>query len=102
MELSDTVKAAYLLNKPLTAFAIPANTNGTLPAHFAPVTSSAASAVIDTFKRAEDGNGYIVRLYDSGNRKTSVTLSFGFDVKKAYLCDMLENDEARSKSSMEK
>ena len=92
-ELSDTVKTAYLLNKPMTAFAVAANTSGSLPARFAPVTSSTASAVIDTFKRAEDGVGYIVRLYDSGNRKTNVTLSFGFEVKKAYLCDMLENNE---------
>ena len=77
----------------MTAFEVAANTSGSLPARFAPVTSSTASAVIDTFKRAEDGAGYIVRLYDSGNRKTNVTLSFGFEVKKAYLCDMLENNE---------
>ena len=93
VELSDTVKNAYLLNKPMTAFKIPANTSGSLPERFAPVASSAESAVIDTFKAAEDGNGYIVRLYDSANRKTNVTLSFGFDIKKAYLCDMLENNE---------
>ena len=77
----------------MTAFKIPANTSGSLPERFAPVASSAESAVIDTFKAAEDGNGYIVRLYDSANRKTNVTLSFGFDIKKAYLCDMLENNE---------
>ena len=97
VELSDTVKTAYLLNKPMTAFEISANTSGTLPNRFTPVISSAESAVIDTFKRAEDGNGYIVRLYDSANHKTSVTLDFGFDVKMAYLCDMLENNESELK-----
>ena len=32
-----------------------------------------------------------IRAYDAYNRSTKAEITFGFDVKKAYLCDLLEN-----------
>ena len=68
------------------------NSGGTLPERFCPVHSDTPSAVIDTVKPAEDGNGIIIRMYDSANRKSRPVLDFGFPAAKAYLCDMLENN----------
>ena len=91
VSLSDTVKQAYLLNNPLCAFEI-SPAQGSLPDRFGFVSTDTPSAVVDTVKRAEDGNGYIVRLYDAANRKATVTLRFGFAIQRAVLTDMLEND----------
>jgi alpha-mannosidase len=43
-------------------------------------------------KKAEDTNGYIVRLYEAQNVKEDVRITFGFDVAEVYECDILENN----------
>ena len=93
VESSDTLKQAYLLNKPLYAKEISANSNGKLQDKFSFANTDKKNAVIDTVKLAEDGNGYVIRVYDGDNTKTKVTLSLGFNISKAYLCSMLENIE---------
>lgn len=50
------------------------------------------NVIIETVKLSEDGNGYVVRLYDSFNSKTSVKLSLPSIATKVYECDMLENE----------
>ena len=55
---------------------------------------SQKNVIIDTIKPAEDGSGdIIVRLYESMNTLTSCELILGFDVKGAYITDMLENNK---------
>ncbi len=50
--------------------------------------------IIDTVKTAEDASGdIIVRLYESKNSFTPCKLDLGFDVKKAYVTNMLEENE---------
>ena len=47
---------------------------------------------IDTVKQAEDGTGFVVRLYEFKNRKnTAVKLQFAAEVRRAWLCDLMEN-----------
>jgi len=89
---SDVVKQAFALNSPMTVIPVEANANGKLPDTYSFVTSSKDSAVVDTAKLAEDTNGFVFRIYDAMNRKTNVRLDFGFEVEKAYVCDMLENN----------
>ena len=48
--------------------------------------------IIETVKRAENENGFIVRLYESECNMTNFKLKTGFSLKKAYLDDMLENN----------
>ena len=48
-------------------------------------------------KKAENSDAVIVRLFDCFNKKGKVTLKCGFDVKRVYLCDLLENKEAELK-----
>jgi alpha-mannosidase len=41
-------------------------------------------------KKAENGDGYILRMYEAKNKLTRFCLHFGFDVRSATLCDLLE------------
>ena len=49
------------------------------------------NSVIETVKKAENDNSVIVRLYEAYNSKVNATLTLGTDIKKAYICDMMEN-----------
>ena len=87
-----TIKQAYMLNDPLCAAVIPENKGGTLSERFCFVRSDKEGAVVETIKLAEDGNGFIVRIYEALNSKIPLKLTFGFDIEKVFECDMLEND----------
>lgn len=86
-----TIQAAYLLNKPLLARPLPAQ-DGKLAECFSLVRADKENIIIDTVKKAEDSDAVIVRFYEAYDRRTTVKLDFGFDVKKAYLCDLMENN----------
>jgi alpha-mannosidase len=49
--------------------------------------------IIETVKQAEDGNGVIVRLYEGERNRGVVTLQAGFNLKAAYHCNLLEENE---------
>lgn len=49
---------------------------------------------METVKKAEDGSGTILRLYDAGNMSKNVTLHFAENITAAYECDMLENEQS--------
>jgi alpha-mannosidase len=51
------------------------------------------SLVVDTIKRAEDSDAIIVRLYEAHNARGKAQVEFGFPVKKAFRCDLLENEQ---------
>ena len=84
-----TVQQAYNLNQPMTV--VKKSGNGSLPENFSFVSCNKENVIIETVKKAEDSDDIVVRLYDSYNQTSDAELSFGFDVKKAYLCDLLEN-----------
>jgi alpha-mannosidase len=58
---------------------------------FSLLSSSDPAFVIETVKLAEDGDGIIVRGYESLNGKVRTDVRFGFDVKSVELCDLQEN-----------
>ena len=80
-------RPAYLLNNPLLAVV----GNGTPAAPTAPLLSVDGSAIIETVKRAEDGNGLIVRLYEASRRRGWVTLRTGFPLQAAHITNLLED-----------
>ena len=47
-------------------------------------------------KAAEDGNGIILRLYESENAKTKACLTVNRDFEKAYICNLLEQTETEA------
>jgi alpha-mannosidase len=58
------------------------------------VRTSEASAIIETVKRAEDGNGIIVRLYESQRQRGQVQLHTGFELEAAWRTNLLEENES--------
>jgi alpha-mannosidase len=55
------------------------------------VTAAPASVVIDTIKPAEDGEGWVVRLYESCGGHATAKLSFCVPVAGAWLSNTLED-----------
>ena len=88
---SDVIKEAYFLNSPLSVKPVSANENGDLESVFSFAHTDNDRAIIETIKRAEDADGYIIRLYDSKGTKGKVKLSLGIDFESAFECDMQEN-----------
>lgn len=86
---AGVIQEGYLLNNPVKV--IKANGDGTLPEKFTIVSCDKENVIVETVKQAEDKKGYVIRGYEAYNRLTEAKLVFGFNVKKAYLCDMLEN-----------
>lgn len=85
-----TIREAYLLNNPLITRSIYPQ-HGVLPQMYSLLSCRNENIVIETVKKAEESDEVIVRLYECFNRSGKITLDFGFDVKKAYVCDLCEN-----------
>ncbi len=81
-----TVAAAYALNDPLLTVKASGNTKE--PVSFLNVDRP--NVVIETVKRAEDGEGLVVRLYESQRRRGPVTLQTGFELEKVERTNLLE------------
>jgi len=83
------IQESYLLNRPLIAFT--PNGDGSLPCEYSLVSCNKENVIIETVKKAEKSDDLVVRAYDAYDRKCKAELTFGFDVKKAYLVDLMEN-----------
>jgi alpha-mannosidase len=88
---AQTVQRAYELNVPVIC----------LPGHAQPILSpnnalptfiqiDCSHVVLETVKPAEDGNGLIVRLYESHNQRGDGTLSFATPLYSVQACNLLE------------
>ncbi|GCE14882.1 alpha-mannosidase [Tengunoibacter tsumagoiensis] len=88
-----TIQAAYALNDPLLTYTPERQTGKssvqTLPAL---VSVDKPNIVIETIKQAEDGNGIIVRLYESQRHRGKVTVSAGFELAEAWHTNLLEKE----------
>ncbi len=83
------VEQAYALNRPLVA--AQACGDGSVADAFSLVKCDKKNVIIETIKKAEDSDAIVIRAYDAYNRRGNVNFTFGFDIKKAYLCDLMEN-----------
>ncbi|MBD5131294.1 MAG: alpha-mannosidase [Clostridiales bacterium] len=83
---SDVAAKAYAFNRPLTVV------------KSAPVSSLVSTdnphAVIEAIKPAEDGNGYIVRLYN--DRPDAITTKLTANGSRLVLTDMLEREKGQT------
>lgn len=85
-----TIGEGYLINQPLTVLPT-GKQDGILPDTFSLVSSSNPAFVIETIKRAEDGDGIIIRGYESLGGKAKTDVKLGFNAKSVELCDLQEN-----------
>lgn len=90
--VGDIVRKAYSFNNPLIVKEIN-NKSGELPEEYSFISTDKDNIIIDTVKKSENGDNIVVRLYESQNIRTNVTVAVDKRVKKVYGCDMLENKE---------
>jgi alpha-mannosidase len=88
----SVVSEAYDLNDPLILRRVKGGMSGAGLAGSL-VSVSAPNIVIETIKRAEDGDGLIVRLYENQRSRGRITVKAGFALAAAYHCNLLEVNE---------
>jgi alpha-mannosidase len=94
-----TVSAAYTLNDPFIV--VPGMIGGEAESEGESVATLRSflsvdrpNVVIETVKRAEDGQGVIVRLYESQRQRGPVMLTAGFELGTAWRTNLLEENQA--------
>lgn len=88
---AGTVQMAYDVNLPMWGMPVGAQ-DGDLPDCYSLMEVDCENIFVETVKRAEDSDAFIFRLYDCFNRRSTPTVHFGFDVREAAVCDLMEND----------
>ncbi len=81
------IRPAYELNVPLIVGAVA----GDQPL----LSVSPPNIVVESIKPAEDGRGYIVRLYEAERSSCEATISFGHAVSSVFRCNLIEEDEGQ-------
>ncbi len=89
---SRTQAAAYKLNDPVIVFAPESSpSQASQPRPIEPVvTVDADHVIIETIKQAENGEGIIVRMFESRQQRGKVTVTAGFNLGQAYKTNLLE------------
>jgi len=93
-----TVAAACAFNDPLIVYATKedqrfVNSTSSVPRPSSFVMCDQSNIVVETIKCAEDGNGIIVRLYESQRRRGKVTLTTGFELARVWRTNLLEENQ---------
>ena len=94
-----TIGAAYALNDPLMAAAGQGSATDAVTHLPSLITADRPNIVIETVKRAEDGQGLIVRLYESRRQRGPVTLTTAFEVVEAWRTNLLEENQTALEQS---
>ncbi|HSH78634.1 MAG TPA: alpha-mannosidase [Herpetosiphonaceae bacterium] len=90
----QVTRDAYALNYPLRSKRFSAQPGGHLPAQFAFARPDSEHVIIETIKKAEDDEAWIVRVYEYQQyRSNEVALEFGRPVARAVECNLLEEEE---------
>ncbi len=97
----NTQREAYALNDPIISYQssvvsnqLSAPSKKLVSDNFSLLTVSAANVVIETVKQAEDGDGIIVRLYESHRKRGPVAVRFASAVESAWETNLLEENQA--------
>lgn len=88
---AGTVEEAYKLNQPLLMAA-----GGQEGSEYSYASVNRSNVVMETIKQAENQDGTIIRMYESENALTKAELTVNADFKKAYICNLLEEQEAEA------
>lgn len=88
---SETVSMAYNLNVPLYARIEQAH-KGELPLKLSFINLDKNNVMIETVKKAEDGDEFIVRMYEFHNKRSKVTMEFFKDIVSVNECSLMEED----------
>jgi len=89
---ANVIRESFNLNVPLLL----ANTQSSTEEIRSYFSVNHPSVIIDTIKKAEDGNEIIVRLFESHGGRTSFKLSTSIPFKKVRACNLLEEEPFHS------
>ena len=89
---ADTIGRAYSLNNPFIAKMLPGQA-GPLPESISFVGCDNSNVIIESVKKAEHEEAYILRLYESCNTHSKINLTFYKDLSSVFECNMLEENE---------
>lgn len=86
-----TAAQAYCLNDPVITYKVTAvaASPATGPLNTL-ISTKAPNIIIETIKRAEDGNGFIIRLYESLRQRGWITLTTAFLLARAEKVNLIE------------
>jgi alpha-mannosidase len=85
------IRASYEMNYPLRAIPTTSHAGSLAPA-FSLATVDAVNVIVESVKRAEDGNGMVVRLYEAHGIDVQAAIVFGAPVTKVSTTNLLEDD----------
>jgi len=88
---SNVVSEGYSLNVPLRA--VQAKGAGAIADAYSFVQADQENIIIETVKKAEDSSAVVIRMYECWNRRTDAALTFGGKIKRAFLCDLMEEND---------
>lgn len=95
-----TITEAYALNDPIIFYQADVDlTEASSPTREAEsfVQVDQPNIVIETVKKAEDGHGFIIRLYESQRKRGELTLKTNFPLAEAWRANILEENQERLK-----
>ncbi|MEG0491983.1 MAG: alpha-mannosidase [Clostridia bacterium] len=84
---AGTVWEAYKLNQPALCVL-----NSAKQPPFSLASVDASNVMLETIKQAEDGNGFILRLYETDNALTQAQLQWNGAMSGAKECSLIEED----------
>ncbi|MBR5519251.1 MAG: alpha-mannosidase [Clostridia bacterium] len=87
-----TVQAALTLNQPVIGRVACAH-SGTFPTENSFLSTNLDSMIIDAFKPAQDGDGWILRMYEAESRRGDVTVTVNLPFARVTECNLMEVDE---------
>jgi len=90
----ETVRRAMELNVPMVAVVCRGGSGG-LPASHSFLTIDGEGMVFETLKRAEDGRGWILRVYESHGGRGTVRVRCGIPIESVLECNLVEEDERK-------
>lgn len=89
LESASVIKDGYLLNVPMRGICVSAPEGRFIESSL--LTIASENVVVETIKPALDGDGIIVRLYESQNKRTPTSIKWHSSFKTAVECDLMEN-----------
>jgi len=89
---ADTVPMAYNLNVPMRAVLEEAHP-GRLDSAYSLLSLDRDNCMVEAVKKAEEGDGVIIRLYEYKNMREAVGMTFGKEIEVCYECDLMECNE---------
>ena len=87
-----TVQAAYELNYPLRGI-LSSRVSGSLDSAGQLLKVEGQSTILDTVKKAEDGDELVLRFYEFANRRDQVTVTFPHRLQAVRECSLMEQDD---------